>query len=98
MKFLVAAFSMFIAVTSARSSPIGLHCWIVTDDRGSTRHSVTTISNNVAELNKIYSQVGMSFCVESISCTNSTYLTNVVFTNDQHIAELCAITKWNWRT
>lgn len=92
MRILVAAFSLFLTVMSADSSSIGLHCWIVADDGGSTPHSLTTISNNVAELNKIYSQVGMSFSVESISYTNSTHLTRIVYTNNLHIAELCSLT------
>ena len=92
MKILVTLYCLLFMVSLARSSSIGLHCWIVADDEGSTSHSPTTVSNNVVELNKIYSQVGMSFSVESISYTNSTHLTNIVFTNDLHIAELCSLT------
>ena len=92
MKILVTLYCLLFMVSLACSSSIGLHCWIVADDEGSTSHSPTTVSNNVVELNKIYSHVGISFSVESISYTNSTHLTNIVFTNDLHIAELCSLT------
>lgn len=74
------------------SSPVKLYCWIVKNDRGESPHSEASISNQVVSLNRIYSQVGMSFCVESISYTNSTRLTNVNYTNDVLNAELCGLT------
>lgn len=92
MKICVAAICVLIMVASVSSASIKLHCWIVADDDGSTPHSPTTISNNVDELNMIFSQVGMSFSIESISYTNSTHLTRIVFTNNLHIAELCSLT------
>ena len=60
------------------ASQVKLHCWIVADDMGDSPHSYETISNQVVSVNRIYSQVAMSFTIESISHTNSTRLTNVV--------------------
>ena len=74
------------------SSPIKLCCWIVAEDDGRTFHSPGLISNQVESVNRIYSQVAMSFSVESITFTNSTRLTNVVYTNSTQIAELCGLT------
>ena len=74
------------------ASPIKLYCWIIGTNRGDSIHSEETISNQVVSVNRIYSQVAMSFTIESISHTNSTRLTNVVYTNDTQIAELCSLT------
>lgn len=92
MRSCITSLCSLIALTAVGSAPIDLYCWIVADDRGSTQHSVTSVSNDVDELNKIFTQVGMSFTVLSISFTNSTHLTNIVLTNEQQIAELCSIT------
>ena len=87
-------FWLFFGIASAcnTAKSADLYCWIVADDDGATSHSCSTITNNVAELNKIFTQVAMSFSVQSVTYTNSTYLTNIVFTNKQQIAELCSIT------
>lgn len=93
MRHCIAALGAFLLTTTVCAEPIELHCWIVADDFGVTLHSSEAISNSVVELNKIYSQVGMSFCVRAISCTNSTYLTRIVFTNDMQKAELYSLSK-----
>lgn len=87
----LCVFVMTLALLTC-AEPIGLHCWIVANNEGVTTHSCATVTNNVVELNKIFTQVAMSFSIQSITYTNSTYLANVVFTNNQHIAELCSIT------
>lgn len=94
MRRRIAALCAVVTTLSmpVHAAPVGLHCWIVADDAGQSSHSFATISNNVAELNRIFSQVAMSFEIQSISCTNSSHLSNVVFTNDLHISELCSIT------
>ena len=81
---------IFASLTSAET--IGLHCWIVANNEGVSSHSYSSVTNDVIELNKIFAQVAMSFSIQSVTYTNSTHLTNIVFTNDQHIAELCSIT------
>ncbi len=74
------------------ASPTKLYCWIVCDDEGRSPHSEVSLSNQVASLNRIYSQVAMSFSIESISYTNSTRLSFVDYTNDVQNAELCNLT------
>ena len=70
---------------------VDLYCWIVAEDNGQTIHSHSSVSNSVSELNKIFSQVAMNFSIRSIVQTNSTYLANIVYTNNQQITELCSI-------
>ena len=74
------------------ASPIKLYCWIVKNDRGESPHSEVSISNQVESVNRIYSQVGMTFSIETISCTNSTRLTHVDYSNAAQKAELCSLT------
>ena len=73
------------------ASQVKLHCWIVADDMGDSPHSYETISNQVVSVNRIYSQVAMSFTIESISHTNSTRLTNVDYSNAAQKAELYSL-------
>lgn len=82
---LLPAISIFAA-------PIKLTCWIVREDNGASPHSAETVTNCVVELNKIFSQVAMEFSLESISWTNSSYLTSIVYTNSAQITALCSIT------
>ena len=89
-RFLFATFVLLSIYGLA--SPVKLYCWIVNNDRGESPHSEVSISNQLISLNRIYSQVGMSFSVESISYTNCTRLTNVNYTNDVQNAELCGLT------
>lgn len=90
MKFLSAMLVVFLVLT-VHSAPIKLYCWIVQDDGGRSPHSETTLTNHLATVNRIYSQVAMRFSIESISYTNSTRLTAVNYTNDVQNAELCAL-------
>ena len=72
-------------------SPIKLHCWIVAEDDGRTFHTLNSISNQVGSVNRLYSQVAMSFTIESISHTNSTRLTNVDYSNAAQKAEIYSL-------
>ena len=77
MKHFIVLLLLFVAA-SVFSSTIKLYCWVVGEDDGRTFHTISSISNQVESVNRIYSQVAMSFTIESISYTNSTRLTNVV--------------------
>ena len=50
---------------------VKLTVWIVGNKNGSYyAQDAATVSNMVADVNKIYEQIGVSFYVDSISCTN----------------------------
>ena len=91
MKFGLSFWGLLCLPLFLAASPVKLYCWIVADDTGESHHSPESITNQVVSLNRIYSQVAMSFTIESISQTNCTRLANVVYSNATQKAELCAL-------
>ena len=61
---------------------VKLTVWIVRDDTGT--HSpieVASISNMVANANKLYEQIGVSFYIDAITYTNSDYYQDISYPN-----------------
>ena len=69
-------------------APVKLFCWIVADDNGISSHTEASVSNHIDAVNRIYSQVAMTFERESMITTNSTRLTHVDYSNSVQKAEL----------
>lgn len=69
-------------------APVKLFCWIVADDNGISSHTEASVSNHIVAVNRIYSQVAMTFERESMITTNSTRLTHVDYSNSVQKAEL----------
>ena len=59
------------------AQPVPLHCWVVRTGRGESLWNGDEITNQVAQVNKFFSQVAMSFEIASLN-----------FTNDEHYAEI----------
>ena len=52
--------------------------WIVRDDfGGNAARSAADVTNVIAEVNRVYAQIGVSFYIDSISYTNRSYLLNL---------------------
>ena len=57
---------------------VKLTVWIVRDDRGGyAARNTVEVTNMVAEVNRIYEQIGVSFYIDSISYTNKTEWLNL---------------------
>lgn len=65
----------------AGASDVKLSCWIVGNDAGDAAFTSDGVSNLVKGVNEIYSQVVMTFVIDSISYTNNTYLSDLIYTN-----------------
>lgn len=76
----------------AGADSVGLCCWIVGNDGGDTAFTCDDVSNLVNGVNEIYSQVALSFVIDSISYTNNTYLSDLTYTNAVQRAAICNIT------
>ena len=76
----------------AGASDVKLSCWIVGNDGGDTAFTSDGVSNLVKGVNEIYSQVVMTFVIDSISYTNNTYLSDLIYTNAAQKAAICNIT------
>ena len=76
----------------AGASNVKLSCWIVENDAGDAAFTSDDVSNLVHGVNEIYCQVGVTFVVDSISYTNNTYLSDLIYTNAAQRAAICNIT------
>ena len=76
----------------ASASDVKLSCWIVGNDAGDAAFTSDGVSNLVKGVNEIYSQVVMTFVIDSISYTNNTYLSDLIYTNAAQKAAICNIT------
>lgn len=81
----------FISVI-AIASPVKLHCWILRQNNGAAYFTAGDVSNMVQSVNEIYSQVALTFKIESISYTNNTQLADLVYPNAVQTAAICNIT------
>lgn len=78
---------------SISSASVKLKCWIVGNDQLETSFSPETVASLIAGVNQIYQQVVMDFEIDSISVTNNTYLSDVVYTNATQRRAICDISK-----
>lgn len=76
----------------AGADSVRLSCWIVGNDGGATAFTCDGVSNLVNGVNEIYSQVALFFVIDSISYTNDTYLSDLIYTNAVQRAAICNIT------
>ena len=72
----------------AGASNVKLSCWIVGNDAGDAAFTPDSVSNLVQGVNEIYSQVVVTFVVDSISYTNNTYLSGLIYTNAAQRADI----------
>lgn len=89
---------MFALMLSAQafvgvSRPINLHCCIVRSDEGESSNptSVSQISNELVEVNRVFRQVAMSFRLDSCVYTNDSSLASIVETNAVQLVDLMSI-------
>jgi hypothetical protein len=76
----------------ASTNSVKLNCWIIGDDGGNTAFTYDGVSNLVNKVNEIYSQVVLTFVIDSISHTNNTYLSDLIYTNTAQKHAICNIT------
>lgn len=81
-----------LAASCSMGETVKLHCWIVGDDDGRTSCSASSIQGIVDGVNQLYAQVAMSFAIGSVSCTNDTRLSDLVYSNAVQRKAICAIT------
>lgn len=72
---------------------VKLKCWIVGNDRRETSFSPEAVTNLIDGVNQIYQQVVMDFEIDSISYTNNTYLSDLVYTNSAQRRAICDISR-----
>ena len=83
MRHRIAALCILLAgPVFAGANDVKLACWIVGNDGGNTAFTSDGVSNLVQGVNEIYSQVVVTFVVDSISYTNNTYLSDLIYTNN----------------
>ncbi len=86
--FLLALLASFFSM----GETVKLHCWIVGDDDGGTSCSADSIQALVDGINQIYNQVALSFSIGSVSFTNDTRLSDLVYSDAAQRNAICAIT------
>ncbi len=91
MRMIFFALFVFLMCSTSWSNSVNLKCWIVTDGINTGGHTQETVSNMVNGVNDIYSQVCLTFEIESISITNDSYLANVQLTNSTQWVALTSI-------
>lgn len=78
---------------SALANPVDLHCCIVRSegDELSNPTTISQISNELVEVNRVFRQVAMSFRLESCVYTNDYALSSIVETNAAQLVDLMSI-------
>ena len=93
MRHRIAALCILLAgPVFAGANDVKLACWIVGNDGGNTAFTSDGVSNLVQGVNEIYSQVVLTFVIDSIFYTNNTYLSDLTYTNAAQKAAICNIT------
>lgn len=91
MRYLLLAISLSV-LFSASANEVKLCCWIVRNNDGAAGFTATEVTNLVSGVNQIYRQVAMSFVIDSLSYTNNTYLSDLVYSNRAQRNAICNIT------
>lgn len=91
MRLLLCVSFALIAIV-AGADPVKLCCWIVGNNDGITGFSASEVTNLIQGVNQIYRQVAMSFEIDSLSFTNNTYLSDLVYSNRTQCGAICNIT------
>lgn len=82
----------FLSSLVSTGEAVKLHCWIVGNDDGETSFSEDSVRDIVEGVNQIYAQVAMSFDVSSVSFTNDTRLSDLVYSDAAQRNAICGIT------
>lgn len=89
---LLALFLLVGNLAFSDTNTVKLCCWIVGNDSGDAAFTCEGVSNLVQGVNEIYSQVVLTFEIDSMSYANSTYLSDLVYTNAVQREAICNIT------
>lgn len=89
---MVCVFWVLLSISISFAS-VKLKCWIVGNDRRETSFSPEAVTNLIDGVNQIYQQVVMDFEIDSISYTNNTYLSDLVYTNSAQRRAICDISR-----
>lgn len=92
MKRVLVLLSSLALQAFAGQDSVKLCCWIVGNNNGDAYFTPQAVSNMVEGVNQIYRQVAQNFEIESLSRTNDTYLSDLVYSNSAQKNAICNIT------